>query len=44
MSNDLLIQQLLQRVDQLESRHAMRDLVTDYCQAFDGVDFSRFLS
>lgn len=44
MTNEAMIQQLLQRVDRLESRQAMRDLVTDYCQAFDGVDFPRFLS
>ena len=34
MADDALIQQLLARIDQLESRNAMRDLVTDYCQSF----------
>ena len=37
------IARLLERIDRLESRIALRDLVTDYCQAFDGLDFDRFL-
>ncbi len=44
MSNDGLVKELLQRIDRLESRQAMRDLVTDYCQGFDRGDYGRFLS
>jgi ketosteroid isomerase-like protein len=43
MSDDPRIGELLARIDRLESRIALRDLVTDYCQAFDGLDFDRFL-
>ena len=32
------------RIDQLEARAAMRDLVSDYCHGFDKGDFKRFLS
>jgi len=35
---------LLRRIDELESRNAMRDLVTDYCRGFDSLNFDRFLS
>ena len=34
---------LLQRVDELESRAALRDLVTDYCLGFDTHDWERFI-
>lgn len=34
---------LLQRIDRLESRFAMLDLVSDYCHGFDKRDFDRFL-
>lgn len=44
MTDEALVKQLLARIDQLESRNAMRDLVTDYCQGFDRGDFARFLS
>lgn len=44
MADDALIQQLLARIDQLESRNAMRDLVTDYCQGFDTLDWDCFLA
>lgn len=44
MTTDARIEELLVRIDQLESRQAMRDLVTDYCQGFDGVDRARFLA
>ncbi|UCG72877.1 MAG: nuclear transport factor 2 family protein [Chromatiales bacterium] len=37
------IDALLRRVDELESRAALRDLVTDYCQGFDGHDWDRFI-
>ena len=35
---------LLARVDELESRSAMRDLVSDYCIGFDRHDWDRFIS
>ena len=35
---------LLQRVEVLESRIAIRDLVSDYCHGFDKRDFERFLA
>jgi ketosteroid isomerase-like protein len=38
------VETLLRRIDELESRNAMRDLVTDYCRGFDCRDFDRFLS
>jgi 3-phenylpropionate/cinnamic acid dioxygenase small subunit len=45
MTNDAtLVTALLARVDQLESRTAMRDLVTDYCQGFDRRNWERFLA
>ena len=34
---------LLRRVDELESRAALRDLVTDYCLGFDTHDWERFI-
>ena len=38
------IDALLSRVDELESRAALRDLVTDYCQGFDNHDWDQFIS
>ncbi len=38
------IEQLISRVDQLESRASLRDLVTDYCQGFDNHDWDQFIS
>ncbi len=38
------IEALAARVDTLESRSAIRDLVSDYCHGFDKRDFERFLS
>lgn len=38
------IEALLSRVDELESRAALRDLVTDYCIGFDTHDWERFIS
>jgi gamma-hexachlorocyclohexane dehydrochlorinase len=35
---------LAKRVDELESRAAIRDLVSDYCLAFDTHDWDRFIS
>ena len=35
---------LLARVDELESRIAIRDLVSDYCHGFDKRDYDRFLA
>lgn len=43
MTTDARIEELLVRIDQLESRNAMRDLVTNYCHGFDRVDFERFM-
>jgi len=34
----------LRRIDQLESRAAFRDLVSDYCIGFDTHDWDRFIS
>jgi gamma-hexachlorocyclohexane dehydrochlorinase len=34
---------LAKRVDELESRAAIRDLVTDYCLGFDTHDWERFI-
>ncbi len=38
-----MIEALLRRVDELESRAALRDLVTDYCLGFDTHDWDRFI-
>ncbi len=38
------IEQLISRVDQLESRASLRDLVTDYCQGFDNHNWDQFIS
>ena len=38
------VEALLARIDELESRNAIRDLVSDYCHGFDKRDFTRFLS
>lgn len=35
---------LILRVDELESRSALRDLVTDYCQGFDNHNWEQFIS
>src|SRR5688572_32818921 len=35
---------LARRIDELESRAAIRDLVTDYCLGFDAHDWDRFIS
>jgi len=42
--NSELIQGLLRRIDELESRSALRDLVSDYCLGFDNHDWERFQS
>ena len=42
--SDDKIEALLQRVDELESRAALRDLVSDYCIGFDNRDSDRFMS
>ncbi len=41
-SNEVLIKQLVARIDQLESRSAIRDLASDYCHGFDKRDYDRF--
>lgn len=38
------IEALTAKVDALESRSAIRDLVSDYCHGFDKRDFARFLA
>jgi hypothetical protein len=38
------IDALLSRIDELESRAALRDLVTDYCLGFDTHDWERFIA
>ena len=38
------IDTLTRRIDELESRAALRDLVTDYCLGFDNHDWDRFIS
>jgi len=38
------VEGLLQRVDELESRMALRDLVTDYCLGFDNHDWGTFIA
>lgn len=35
---------LLARIDELESRQAMRDLVSDYCHGFDKRDWETFIA
>jgi SnoaL-like domain len=38
------VDKLVRRIDELESRAALRDLVTDYCLGFDRHDWDRFIS
>lgn len=38
------VESLLRRIDELESRNAVRDLVTEYCRGFDTLNFERFLA
>jgi gamma-hexachlorocyclohexane dehydrochlorinase len=42
--SDARIAALIRQVDELQSRAAMRDLVTDYCLGFDTHDWDRFIS
>ena len=46
MANDMqaTVDKLMRRIDELESRAALRDLVTDYCLGFDRHDWDRFIS
>ena len=39
-----VLERLLARVDELESRIAIRDLASDYCHGFDKRDYDRFLA
>ena len=41
---ETVIDDLLRRVDELESRAALRDLVSDYCIGFDTRDIERFMA
>ena len=43
-NNQTQIDALLARIDELESRAALRDLVSDYCIGFDTHDCERFIS
>jgi hypothetical protein len=38
------LQRLERRIDELESRHALRDLASEYCHGFDKRDLPRFLA
>jgi gamma-hexachlorocyclohexane dehydrochlorinase len=42
--NQANLEALAERIDRVESKNAMRDLVTDYCRGFDQRDFERFLA
>lgn len=44
MTGETDVAALLRRIDELESRAALRDLVSDYCHGFDKGDFDRFLA
>ena len=44
MSDVLQADSLAERLDRVESRFAMSDLVSDYCHGFDKRDFDRFLA
>ncbi len=46
MANDMqaTVDKLVRRIDELESRAALRDLVTDYCLGFDRHEWDRFIS
>ena len=43
-NNQLQMESLLARIDELESRAALRDLVTDYCLGFDNHNWEQFIS
>lgn len=43
-ATDARIAALVRQVDELQSRAAIRDLVTDYCLGFDTHDWDRFIS
>jgi gamma-hexachlorocyclohexane dehydrochlorinase len=43
-NNQTQIDALVARIDELESRAALRDLVSDYCIGFDNHDWERFIS
>ena len=38
------LETLARRIDELESRSALRDLVTDYCLGFDNYNWEQFIS
>lgn len=42
MNDETRLARLEQRIDELESRHALRDLVSEYCHGFDKHDYARF--
>lgn len=43
-NTEAVIEKLLDRIDELESRIAIRDLASDYCHGFDKRDYERFLA
>ena len=43
-TSSAVIEQLLIRVDELESRMQIRDLASNYCHGFDKRDYEKFLS
>ena len=44
MSQASRLERLERRIDELESRQALRDLVSEYCHGFDKRDYPRFES
>jgi hypothetical protein len=44
MIDESRLEQLERRIDELESRHMLRDLASEYCHGFDKRDFERFLA
>lgn len=42
--SDAELTALMRRVDELESREALRELTSEYCHGFDKRDFDRFLA
>jgi SnoaL-like domain len=44
MNTESAVASILERLDRLEARFAMRDLVSDYCHGFDKRQWDRFLA
>ena len=43
-SDSMSVSALLERIDELESREAIRELAFDYCHGFDKGEYERFIS